>query len=90
MEGNIYKEAVETFSKESRIDLCIEEMAELTQALCKFKRKLNNNVEEEMVDVEIMLKQLRLIFNPLMLEGYKYSKIDRLKKTIKEALESEL
>ena len=84
MEENIYKEAVETFGVNSRIDLCIEEMAELTQALCKYKRALPHNVEEEMVDVGIMLEQLKLIFNPHMIEGYKYSKIDRLRKTISE------
>ena len=85
MEGNIYEEALETFGVESRLDLCIEEMSELTQALCKCKRNLKHNVEEEMVDVEIMLEQLRLIFNPHMLEGYKFSKIEKLKGTIKEA-----
>jgi len=90
MEGNIYKEAVDTFGIMSRVDLCIEEMAELTQALCKFKRNLKHNVEEEMVDVEIMLEQLRLIFNPHMLEGYKYSKLHKLENTIKGASESEV
>jgi len=81
---NIYKDAVQVFGINSRLDLCIEEMAELTQALCKYKRGLKHNVEEEMVDVEIMLEQLRLIFNSHMLEGYKYSKIERLRKTIEE------
>lgn len=90
MEGNIYEEAVKTFGNDSRIDLCIEEMSELTQALCKYKRGLLHNVEEEMVDVEIMLEQLKLIFNPYMLEGYKYSKIERLRKTIKEVHKNEL
>jgi len=90
MKDNIYKEAVQTFGTVSRIDLCIEEMAELTQALCKYKRGLKHNIEEEMVDVEIMLEQLKLIFNPHMLEGYKYSKIERLRKTINEVVNSEI
>jgi NTP pyrophosphatase (non-canonical NTP hydrolase) len=90
MEENIYKKAVRTFGINSRVDLCIEEMSELTQALCKYKRGLKHNIEEEMVDVEIMLEQLRLIFNPHMLEGYKYSKIHKLENTIKEAQENEL
>ena len=84
MEGSVYKKAVETFGINSRIDLCIEEMAELTQALCKYKRGLPHNVEEEVADVEIMLEQLKLIFNSHMVEGYKYSKIERLKRTIKK------
>lgn len=88
MKENVYKEAVQTFGINSRVDLCIEEMAELTQALCKFKRGLTHNVEEEMVDVEIMLEQLRLIFNPHMLEGYKFSKLHKLENTIKEAREN--
>jgi transcriptional regulator with XRE-family HTH domain len=89
-EYNIYEEAVETFGINSRIDLCIEEMSELTQALCKYKRGLLHNVEEEMVDVGIMLEQLKLIFNPHMIKGYKYSKIERLRKTIEDVHKNEI
>ncbi|MCB2308854.1 hypothetical protein LGL08_20415 [Clostridium estertheticum] len=90
MEENVYKDAVQVFGVAKQVDMAIEEASELIQALCKYKRGLLHNVEEEMVDVEIMLEQLKLIFNPHMLEGYKYSKIERLRKTIKEVHKSEI
>lgn len=50
----------------------IEEMAELTQALTKFwkytgtdgtvLKSLKSNISEEMADVEIMLDQLKILF----------------------------
>lgn len=41
--------------------VAIEEMAELTQAIIKFKRKEKHNIAEEVADVEIMLEQLKLM-----------------------------
>lgn len=54
----------------AQIDMAVEEMAELTKALCKVKRATPgatttaavSNVIEEIADVQIMLDQLRLIF----------------------------
>jgi NTP pyrophosphatase (non-canonical NTP hydrolase) len=58
-----YKKAIEKFGIDSQIDKLIEEMSELTQALCKFKRGKPHNVEEEIADVEIVLNQIRTIFD---------------------------
>ena len=63
--------AIETFGKDSQIDMAIEEMAELTKALCKLKRARHEsekgaciaNIHEEMADVRIMLDQLCIIFD---------------------------
>ena len=62
----------------SQVDMCIEEMAELTKALCKAKRhkrpeKWLANVYEEIADVTIMLEQMTNIFDgdvvvPLVIE----------------------
>ena len=59
----ILNELVSKF-KEKQVDVCIEEMSELTQALCKYKRgKLNiDNLTEELADVHIMLMQMLLFF----------------------------
>ena len=62
--------AVRQYGGNNQIDVAIEEMAELTQALIKTKRYaadedfviFRENVIEEIADVEIMLQQLRLIF----------------------------
>ena len=51
----ICKKAINTFVEYTQLDMVIEEMAELTQAISKFKRDKIHNVEEEIADVEIML-----------------------------------
>lgn len=49
---------------EKQIDICIEEMAELTKELCKHKRCQENReqIAEEMADVYITLAQMELLF----------------------------
>ena len=62
--------AITTYGAPAQMDMAVEEMAELTKALCKIKRAQAGcevtaaigNVVEEMADVQIMLDQLRLIF----------------------------
>ena len=60
---------------EEQINILIEEMAELTQALCKYKRMQSKNkpratetdilesIIEEIADVEIMLEQIKYQLN---------------------------
>lgn len=66
-EARILEAAVDTYGAESQIDMMIEEMSELTKALCKYKRSPDggtvDNVLEEMADVQIMLNQMALIFD---------------------------
>jgi len=70
------QECIETFGKEAQMDICIEEMSELTKALCKLKRKmkkalpvkddietLHNNILEEIADVYITLTQMEMLFD---------------------------
>lgn len=70
-EQEIYRKAVETFGIEPQIDMCIEECAELIQALNKAKRcgiidsRAVASVCEEVADVEIMLGQMRHIFDTM-------------------------
>ena len=62
--------AITAYGAPAQMDMAVEEMAELTKALCKIKRAQAGcevtaaigNVIEEMADVQIMLDQLRLIF----------------------------
>ena len=62
--------AIRVYGEPAQIDMAIEEMSELTKALCKVKRahggpettEAIGNVIEEIADVQIMLDQLRLIF----------------------------
>lgn len=59
----ILLKAIRTFGKESQCRMMIEEMSELTKALCKLPRDGPvENVLEEMADVQIMLDQMKLLF----------------------------
>ncbi|MBY6977111.1 hypothetical protein FDE76_15510 [Clostridium botulinum] len=73
------------YGEYGQLDVVIEEMAELTQAISKFKRGKIHNVEEEVADVEIMLEQMRLIFDSNKIEGIKREKILRLEQRLKES-----
>lgn len=77
--------AIRAYGEPAQIDMAIEEMAELTKALCKIKRAQAGcevtaaigNVVEEMADVQIMLDQLRIIFHRST-ETVEEAKLERL------------
>lgn len=80
----IYKKAIDTWGEDSQITMIFEEMAELQKELCKYLRGEESPehkiaIAEEIADVEIMLEQMKIIFN---LEGavnkHKEYKIFRL------------
>lgn len=67
----ILKTAVMRFGQMAQTDVMIEEMSELTKALCKYKRALTCgtleaqqklDVLEEMADVQVMLDQMKLLY----------------------------
>lgn len=78
--------AITTYGAPAQMDMAVEEMAELTKALCKVKRvscaaeakAVLENVVEEMADVQIMLDQLRIIFHRFTEEAEE-AKLERLK-----------
>ncbi|WP_315080801.1 hypothetical protein [uncultured Clostridium sp.] len=82
---DVYKKAIAEYGEYGQLDIVIEEMAELTQAISKFKRGKIHNVEEEVADVEIMLEQMKLIFDSNKIEGIKQEKILRLEQRLKES-----
>lgn len=72
MQSNILKSTIEAYGQMSQVDMAIEEMSELTKALCKERRtqfmpdkhtKAIDNIIEEIADVSIMLSQLILMFD---------------------------
>lgn len=83
---------------EDRALQCIEEMSELTQALCKLRRKLKQdktvklseekiieNIAEEIADVEITVKQLKYLLCVTQdVEEVKYEKINKTKQLLEE------
>lgn len=62
----VYEQAVESYGCRTQVMMAIEEMSELTKAICKVFRPdcdgSNEEIAEEIADVTICLEQLRLIF----------------------------
>ena len=80
---NIYRRLIKHFGHKNQIIIAIEELSELQKELCKFLRGDSNNspIAGEMADVEIMLEQLKLIFNnAYSVQFKKTAKIERTKK----------
>lgn len=85
----IYMKALQTYGEEAQITMVFEEMAELQKVLCKYLRnrlkfpisvEVTSHVAEEIADVEIMIGQMKLLFEiQETVEKFKTIKIDRLK-----------
>lgn len=89
----ILLDAIKTFGSEYQIDRAIEELAELTQALLKYRRAGEvdlgdalKNVHEEIVDAQIVLEQLKMLF--AYDKQIEQTKLARLKETIANVKES--
>lgn len=87
----ILKRAIATYGAKEQCLKCIEEMSELTKALLKLRycekpyeiQILQDAVNEEMADVEIMLDQLRIIFdNEESIARWKEKKVERLERRL--------
>lgn len=65
LDKNLYNQAVNTFGTPAQIIIAMEECSELIKELSKTLRgKCNvDNISEEIADVQIMLEQLKIIFN---------------------------
>ena len=60
----VYRESIEQYGVSAQVDMAIEEMAELTKALLKFRRfGWSENFYEEIADVKIMIRQLEMIYD---------------------------
>ena len=63
----ICKEAVNVWGASSQIGMFVEEIGEVLQAINKLSRKTDeeryNNLIEEMVDLQIMLVQMRIVYH---------------------------
>ena len=66
------KEIIIIYGEEHQINKAIEEMAELTKELIKYqnkhqeyltKEKIIKNIKQELADVEVMIEQIKIIFN---------------------------
>ena len=83
-ETDVFKDAIEEFGEAAQVTMVFEEMAELQKELCKWMRNgesvvATHHIAEEIADVEIMLDQMKLIFDCAGLsQGYRREKTARL------------
>lgn len=90
--NNLYNRAVKQWGILAQLDMVVEECSELIQAIQKAKRVKNDkqkamrelNIAYEIVDVEIMCEQLRIIFKEQPFDKLKQSKLIRLKERLGE------
>lgn len=83
--NSVYNRAIKKWGVPIQIVVAIEELSELQKELTKELRYCEklDTIAEEMADVEIVLEQLKIIFNnKKVVESYKKHKIKRLEKLI--------
>ena len=84
----ILKEAINLFGVKHQMAMCVEEMAELMQAMSKHNRAGGTcaatlmHLREEIADARIMLDQMAIMFAGIELDTMEAIKLDRLEKTI--------
>lgn len=83
-ETDVFKDAIKEFGEAAQVTMVFEEMAELQKELCKWLRGNTDAAEryriaEEIADVEIMLAQMKLLFdNRGLVLSYRREKTARL------------
>lgn len=98
IEKEIMQKAINTYGVENQMIKTVEELSELSQALCKSIVRLNyteektsleddlksvDNIFEEMADVEIMLEQCKIMFQcDKEVSAWKNKKIERLERRL--------
>lgn len=85
--NEVLKAAIAHYGEQMQVIVAIEELSELQKELTKFLRGQPNerSINEEMADVEIMLEQLKLMFNNRgPVTHWKQKKIDRLRERLKK------
>ncbi len=85
--NKLYRKAIEVWGDAAQQLMVVEECAELIRAIMKSWRGYEAVAEicEEIADVEIMIEQMRVIFDEIFIDACKEEKLERLAKRIKEA-----
>lgn len=84
--------AIDSYGRVNQVIKTVEELSELSQALCKIltskftddNSEIFENIFEEIADVEIMLEQCKMIFykSEDKINDYKNKKIKRLERRL--------
>ena len=84
------KKFMECWGFDAQARMAIEEMSELTKALCKYERfgkenapqEIKDNILEELADVHNMIAQLEMYFGKEEIEKIRLQKIERTEKLL--------
>ena len=85
--------AIDSYGRVNQVIKTVEELSELSQALCKIltskftddNTEIFENIFEEIADVEIMLEQCKMMFQcDKEVSAWKNKKIERLERRINE------
>lgn len=92
MQNNLNK--IATYYGNKQFMQTVEELSELTKAICKYQRfsfpPFENDIIQEIADVEIMTSQLKFLLNAENeVEEFKKAKIQRQLERIKQEQEGE-
>jgi hypothetical protein len=88
----LYEEAITLWGEDDQLDMAIEEMAELIEAICHYRRnrKEPEDVANEIADVEIMMEQMRiLIDSDALVNEIKQKKLIRLRERVENYKEKQ-
>ena len=85
-EFDIGKKCIELWGESDQIRQTVEECAELITVLAKYGRNVNGSTKEEIceeiADVEIMINQMKIVFDNSLIDSYKQMKLARLNKRV--------
>ena len=85
-EQEIGVKCIMLWGESDQIRQTVEECAELITVLAKYGRNVNGSTKEqiceELADVEIMLNQMKIIFDKDMIQSFKNLKLARLNERV--------
>lgn len=88
-EEALWQDMIAHYGGENQLDAFVEELGEAIQARNKVRRKNNaktvNHLAEELVDVELLLKQVKLLVPEEDLAAWKTEKMIRIKTRLAES-----
>ena len=86
-EKELYLKAITIWGEEAQITMVYEELGELITTLAQFRRgrHLLTDLAEEIADVELMIDQLKFIYDiKEIVSLYRKKKLERLEKRLAE------
>ena len=87
-EDHLYFKALSKWGIDTQINMLVEECSELIKAIMKLRRKRNSEslIEflEELIDVEIMINQMKIFYDKGLLQTIKTQKLEKLQKLLEE------